>query len=57
MWQTDINGKFLQVPEPGGDHFLDSVRYSVKNLIPDDTIPKKQFSGQDILDQLLTEDY
>ena len=57
MWQTDINGKFLKVPEPGNDHFLDTVRYAVKNIIPDDTIQKKQFSGQTILDQLLEEQY
>lgn len=57
MWQTDINGKFLQDPEAGNDHFLDAVRYGVKNLIPDDIIPKKQFSGQSILDQLMEEQY
>lgn len=57
MWKTDDNGKILQVPEPGRDHFLDATRYGIKNLIPDDIIPKTQFSGQNILDQLLTEDY
>lgn len=57
MWKTDDNGKILQVPEPGNDHFLDAVRYGIKNLIPDDIIPKKQFSGQNILDQLMQEEY
>lgn len=57
MWQTDANGKFLQVPEPGQDHFLDGVRYAIKNIIPDDEISKTKFSGQTILDQLLQEEY
>jgi len=57
MWQTDVNGKFLQEPEDGNDHFLDAVKYGVKNIIPDDIIPIKQFSGQAILNQLLEEQY
>lgn len=57
MWKTDDNGKILQVPESGNDHFLDAIRYGIKNLIPDDIIPKTQFSGQNILDQLMGDDY
>lgn len=57
MWQSDINGKFLQIPEPGNDHAMDAIRYAVKNIIPDDTVPVKQFSGQAILNELLEERY
>lgn len=57
LWETDKEGKTLNVPQGYEDHAMSSVRYAIKNLIPDDTIPKKQFSGQAILDELLTEDY
>lgn len=57
LWATDRDGKSLQEPNDGNDHALDAVLYAIKNLIPDDTIPKKQFSGQSILDQLLEEQY
>ena len=56
-WLENKDGQTLNVPKPGYDHCLDAIRYAIKNLIPDDTIPKKQFSGQSILDELLTEDY
>jgi PBSX family phage terminase large subunit len=56
-WLENKDGQTLNVPKPGYDHCLDAIRYAIKNLIPDDTIPKKQFSGQSILDELLTEEY
>lgn len=56
-WMEDKEGNGLNVPKPGYDHCMDAIRYAVKNLIPDDTIPKKQFSGQTILDQLMEEQY
>lgn len=57
LWETDKEGKTLNVPQGYDDHAMSAIRYAIKNLIPDDTIPKKQFSGQAILDELLTEDY
>lgn len=57
MWQTDTAGKFINEPEPGMDHAMDAIRYGVRNLIPELVIPVKQFSGQDVLNQLLEEDY
>lgn len=57
FWETDKDGKILNTPQGFNDHTMSAIRYAIKNLIPDDTIPKKQFSGQSILDELLTEDY
>lgn len=57
LWETDKDGKILNVPQGFNDHSLSAVRYAIKNLIPDDIIPKKRFSGQTILDQLLEEQY
>jgi phage terminase large subunit len=55
LWQTDVSGKFVQTPYPGNDHFLDSVRYAVRNIIPEKDLPPKQFSGQAILNELLNQ--
>lgn len=57
MWQTDTAGKFINKPEPGMDHAMDAIRYGVRNLIPELVIPVTQFSGQDVLNQLMEEDY
>lgn len=57
LWETDKDGKTLNVPQGYDDHAMDAIRYAIKNIIPDDIIPKKQFSGQSILDQLLEEQY
>lgn len=57
MWQTDTDGKFINKPEPGMDHAMDAIRYGIRNIIPELTIPVAQFSGQDILNQLMEEDY
>lgn len=48
--------------EDNHEYFANGVlvhncRYGIKNLIPDDIIPKTKFSGQNILDQLLNEEY
>ena len=56
-WMIDKDGKQINEPKPGYDHLLDALRYGVKNLIPEDFLKKKQFSGQTILDQLLEEQY
>jgi len=34
LWQTDKDGKIINVPEPGFDHSLDAVRYAVESLTP-----------------------
>jgi phage terminase large subunit len=36
MWQTDKDGKIINVPEPGWDHFNDALRYSLESLKPQD---------------------
>ncbi len=56
-WATDKDGNTLGVPNHAYSDCMDAVRYGIKNLIPDDIIPKTQFSGQNILDQLMGEDY
>lgn len=34
LWQTDKNGKIINVPEPGFDHALDAVRYAFDAMKP-----------------------
>ncbi len=34
LWQTDKNGKIINVPEGGLDHFLDAARYGMENIKP-----------------------
>lgn len=34
LWQTDKDGKIINVPEPGFDHSMDAVRYAVESLNP-----------------------
>jgi phage terminase large subunit len=34
MWKTDNDGKIINVPEPGFDHFNDAVRYAFDSLRP-----------------------
>lgn len=34
LWQTDKNGKILNIPEPGFDHCLDAVKYAIISLVP-----------------------
>ena len=33
LWDTDKNGKILQVPESGFDHSMDAIRYGLVSLI------------------------
>lgn len=39
LWQTDKDGKVLNIPEAGFDHSLDAVRYALTSLI--DFIPNQ----------------
>jgi hypothetical protein len=57
MWQIDRDGKFINKPEPGMDHAMDALRYAVRNIIPELIIPVTQFSGQDVLNQLMEDEY
>lgn len=57
QWMEDKEGVIINEPKPGYDHCCDAVRYAIKNLIPENSIPVKQFSGQDILNQLMETDY
>lgn len=34
LWETDKNGKILNVPEQGWDHCMDAFRYAIMSLIP-----------------------
>lgn len=34
LWMTDKDGKILNKPEPGNDHFLDAGRYGMESLRP-----------------------
>lgn len=34
LWQTDKNGKIINIPEPGFDHALDAVRYAFDSYSP-----------------------
>lgn len=38
LWMKDKDGKTLNVPEGGLDHFLDAVRYAVSTLRPVETV-------------------
>lgn len=38
MWQTDKDGKIINVPEPGWDHFGDATRYALESLKPVESI-------------------
>ena len=51
------DGTIINEPKPGKDHLMAAIRYAVKNMIPEDTQTKPQFSGQNILDQLLEEQW
>lgn len=37
MWQTDKDGKILNIPEDGFDHGLDALRYALTSLRPTET--------------------
>ncbi len=56
-WMEDKEGTIINEPKPGYDHVMDAIRYSIKNLIPEESVVVKQFSGQHILDQLLEPSY
>jgi phage terminase large subunit len=32
LWMTDKDGKIINKPEGGNDHFLDAVRYAVETM-------------------------
>lgn len=34
LWQTDNNGKIINIPEPGFDHALDAIRYGLASYKP-----------------------
>lgn len=36
LWQTDKDGRIINVPEPGWDHFNDALRYGMESLKPVD---------------------
>jgi phage terminase large subunit len=36
MWQTNKDGKIINEPEPGWDHFNDALRYALESLKPND---------------------
>lgn len=56
-WMEDKDGTIINEPKPGYDHCMDSIRYAIKNIIPEENVPVKQFSGQEVLNQLMEENY
>lgn len=34
LWQTDKDGKIINVPDVGFDHSLDAARYAIESLVP-----------------------
>lgn len=34
LWKTDLDGKIINVPEPGMDHLMDAGRYGTESLKP-----------------------
>lgn len=38
LWQTDKEGKIINVPDVGFDHAMDAVRYGINSLVVDDDI-------------------
>lgn len=46
LWQTDKDGKILNVPEGGYDHILDAVRYALTSLKPRDSEIEKKLTTQ-----------
>jgi phage terminase large subunit len=61
LWETDKDGKTLNVPPGFLDHTLSAIRYIIQKLVGDRETKKKQLpkdlSGEAILNQLLEEDY
>lgn len=45
LWKTDKDGNILTVPEEGGDHFLDAIRYAMESLRPREEDEKFVSSG------------
>lgn len=35
LWQTDKEGRIINVPEPGFDHSMDAVRYAIASTVPE----------------------
>lgn len=33
LWQTDKDGKTINIPEGGSDHALDAVRYKLSSIL------------------------
>ena len=38
LWQTDKEGKIINVPDVGFDHAMDAVRYGINSLVVDDDV-------------------
>lgn len=56
-WMEDKDGTIINEPKPGYDHCMDAIRYAIKNIIPEESVPVRQFSGQEVLNQLMEENY
>lgn len=35
LWQTDKEGRIINVPEPGFDHSMDAIRYAIASTVPE----------------------
>lgn len=37
LWETDVNGKILNIPEDGFNHSMDAIRYIISSLLKNST--------------------
>ena len=43
LWDTDKEGKIINVPEPGFDHSLDAIRYALESYKPHEEDPEDPY--------------
>jgi phage terminase large subunit len=53
LWQTDKNGKIINIPDVGFDHHMDAVRYAINSTIPPTTIKHNLPQFRDYQDEEL----
>jgi len=51
LWQTDKEGKIINVPDIGFDHHMDDIRYAINSINPDNDVTElpddtKKFQGR-----------
>jgi len=46
LWQTDKNGKIINIPDVGFDHAMDAIRYAINSFKPQKEEEKPMFEWQ-----------